>query len=233
MLTKRRAQDRGHFDHGWLKSWHSFSFSEYYDPNHMSFRVLRVINEDIIAPHTGFPLHPHRDMEIVTYIMEGALTHQDSLGHRGTIESGEIQRMTAGSGIRHSEMNTGDVPAHLLQIWLLPREKNLEPSWQQVAWRERPLHGNGLRLLASHNAREGSAIIHQDVDLWHGALGEGVRELKLSLANGRCGWLQMTHGSLTVGGIDLVAGDGLAVSEEASLVLQAPQDASFLWFDLP
>ena len=233
MLELRKGGDRGHFDHGWLKSWHTFSFSEYYDEAHMNFRVLRVINEDKVSPHTGFPLHPHKDMEIVTYMISGALTHQDSLGNKGTIQSGEIQRMTAGTGIRHSEANSGEVEAHLLQIWLLPNAKGLTPSWEQVAWRDRPVDGNGLRLLASKDSRSGSALIHQDVDLWHGSMNDKQSEMKLALAPGRYGWLQITHGQLTANGQAMTAGDGLAVSDEAVTSLATKSEAEFLWFDLP
>lgn len=232
-LSLRAADQRGYFDHGWLKTYHSFSFGEYYDPKHMRHRVLRVINEDFIRGGSGFGQHGHRDMEIITYVISGALEHRDSLGNRGVITAGEIQRMTAGSGIEHAEANLGDEECHLLQIWLLPSQKNMEPSWQQVEWRSQPVQKNGLRLLASPDEQLSSAKIHQDSLLWHGDL-KPSEAATLQVAEGRGGWVQVVKGTLTVGAsVTLKSGDGLAVDGPETLSVVALDDAEFLWFDLP
>ena len=232
-LALRTAKDRGFFDHGWLKTYHSFSFGEYYDPKNMRHRALRVINEDFIRGGSGFGQHGHRDMEIITYVISGALEHRDSLGNRGVITAGEIQRMTAGSGIEHSEANLGKEECHLLQIWLLPSHKDITPSWQQVEWRSQPVQKNGLRLLASPDERLSSAKIHQDTLLWHGNL-KASEKTTLDTADGRGGWIQMVKGTLNGSqGLTLKPGDGLAVDGPEILVLEATEDAEFLWFDLP
>lgn len=233
-MSLRPAKDRGYFDHGWLKTYHSFSFGEYYDPKHMRHRVLRVINEDFIAGGAGFGKHGHRDMEIVTYVISGTLEHQDSLGNRGVIRAGEIQRMTAGTGIEHAETNPDAMAGcHLLQIWLLPSKAGIKPSWQQVEWRSQPLQQNGLRLLASPDERLASARIHQDTLLWHGDLDVGeVRELTVIEARG--GWLQLVKGALKVGAETMLnEGDGLAVDGFERLKIESKAPAEFLWFDLP
>ncbi|HXV21030.1 MAG TPA: pirin family protein [Desulfuromonadales bacterium] len=230
MITLRKSAERGHFRADWLDSRHSFSFDTYHDPAHMGFRTLRVINEDRVAPGAGFPLHPHRDMEIVTFILAGALEHRDDLGHREIIHAGEVQRITAGTGIRHSEANpSATAEVHLLQIWLLPEEKGLAPSYETR--RFDALDGNSLRLLASRDGRGGSAVIHQDVSLYAGALAAGSR-LEHLLLPGRHAWLQVTGGELTLNGIPLAAGDGAAASAESELELAAFSETAFLLFDL-
>jgi redox-sensitive bicupin YhaK (pirin superfamily) len=230
MITLRKSAERGHFRADWLDSRHTFSFDTYHDPAHMGFRALRVINEDRVAPGAGFPLHPHRDMEIVTFILAGALEHRDDLGHREVIHAGEVQRITAGTGIRHSEANpSATEEVHLLQIWLFPEAKGLAPSYETR--RFDALAGNGLRLLASRDGREGSALIHQDVSLYAGALSTGSRR-EIRLAPGRHAWLQMTGGALTLNKATLAAGDGAAISEEETLELRADGEAAFILFDL-
>jgi redox-sensitive bicupin YhaK (pirin superfamily) len=230
MITLRKSAERGHFRADWLDSRHTFSFDTYHDPAHMGFRALRVINEDRVAPGSGFPLHPHRDMEIVTFILAGALEHRDDLGHREIIHAGEVQRITAGTGIRHSEANPSTTDeVHLLQIWLFPAEKGLAPSYETR--RFTAAAPGGLRLIASRDGREGSAVIHQDVSLYAGALAAGSR-LKHLLAPGRHALLQVTGGELTLNGIPLAAGDGAAVSEESELELAAFSETAFLLFDL-
>jgi redox-sensitive bicupin YhaK (pirin superfamily) len=230
MITLRKSAERGHYRADWLDSRHTFSFDTYHDPAHMSFRALRVINEDRVAPGAGFPLHPHRDMEIVTFILAGALEHRDDLGHREIIHAGEVQRITAGTGIRHSEANpSATAEVHLLQIWLFPEEKGLAPSYETR--RFDALDGNSLRLLASRDGREGSALIHQDVSLYAGALTAGSHR-EVPLAPGRHAWLQLTGGTLILNKVPLAAGDGAAVSEEATLQLSTDGEASFILFDL-
>ncbi len=230
MITLRKSGERGRYQADWLESRHSFSFDTYYDPAHMGFRALRVINEDWVAPGAGFPLHPHREMEIVTFILEGALEHGDSLGHREVIRAGEVQRITAGTGIRHSESNpSATETVHLLQIWILPETAGLEPGYETR--RFDTLGGSGLRLLGSRDGRDGSAVIHQDVSLYAGALAAGEK-LDIPLAPGRHAWLQLATGELTLNGTALATGDGAAVSEETLLQLTAPAAATFVLFDL-
>lgn len=230
MITLRKSEERGHFRADWLDSRHTFSFDTYHDPAHMGFRALRVINEDRVAPGAGFPLHPHRDMEIVTFILSGALEHRDDLGHREVIGAGEVQRITAGTGIRHSETNPStEEEVHLLQIWLFPAGKGHPPSYETRRF-DAPGAG-GLRLIGSGDGREGSAVIHQDVSLYAGALAAGSR-LEHLLAPGRHAWLQLTGGELTLNGTPLAAGDGAAASGEARLELAAFSAAAFLLFDL-
>lgn len=230
MITLRKSEERGHFRADWLDSRHTFSFDTYHDPAHMGFRSLRVINEDRLAPGAGFPMHPHRDMEIVTFILAGALEHRDDLGHREVIHAGEVQRISAGTGIRHSEANPSDSKeVHLLQIWLFPAEKGLVPSYETR--RFTAIAPSGLRLIASPDGREGSAVIHQDVSLHAGALAAGSR-LEHLLTPGRHAWLQVAGGELTLNGTALAAGDGAAASEESELELAAFSEASFLLFDL-
>lgn len=228
MITVRPARERGHTEFGWLDSWHTFSFGEYYDPAHMNFRALRVINDDVFAPGTGFGMHPHRDMEIITVVLSGALQHRDNLGNGSTIRPGVVQRMTAGTGIMHSEHNPSpDEPVRLLQIWIQPGTKGLPPGYE-----ERELNGNGaLQLGASRDGREGSLTIHQDVDLLHVRLttGESVR---YALASGRHAWLQMAAGQLRMNGVTLASGDGAAISEDSALEFSATADSELLLFDL-
>jgi len=231
MIDVRRSEERGHFQHGWLDTYHTFSFDQYHDPRFMGFRALRVINEDRVAPGQGFGMHPHRDMEIITYILEGALEHRDSLGNRGVILPGDGQRMSAGSGIRHSEFNhSPDEPVHLLQIWILPERKGLEPGYEQKSFAEDEKKGR-LRVIAAHDAREGAVKIHQDVDLYVSLLGQGD-QVEHQFAPGRHAWLQVARGAVQLDGAQLQQGDGAAISEEEKLVIGAKEPSEVLLFDL-
>src|SRR5919206_3542495 len=213
MITIRRAGERGHADHGWLDTWHTFSFADYYDPAHMGFRALRVINEDRVQPGQGFGTHGHREMEIVTYVLEGELGHRDSIGHGSTIRPGEVQRMTAGTGVLHSEMNASrDQPVHFLQIWILPDRAGHAPSYEQKAFPEGERRGK-LRLVAAPDGSDGSVRIHQDARLYLGLLGPGERASH-PLAPGRAAWVQVARGEATVNGQALRAGDGAAIEGE-------------------
>lgn len=237
MLILRRSADRGHFNHGWLDTYHTFSFGDYHDPAWMGFGPLRVINEDIVAPGAGFPMHPHRDMEIVTYILSGTLEHQDSLGSRGVISPGEIQGMSAGRGIRHSEFNPSrDTPVHLLQIWIEPREKGLPPRYDQrrIAGDGAPSPSapDGLRLIASPDGRHGSMPIHQDATI-HAAVMKQGSHATHALAPGRRAWVQVARGSITLNNITMSAGDGAGAADEPALAIEAASDAEALVFDLP
>jgi quercetin 2,3-dioxygenase len=231
MIRVRRSSERGHLDHGWLDTHHSFSFARYYDPRHMGFRALRVINEDRVEPGRGFGTHPHEDMEIVTYVLSGALQHRDSLGTGSTIRPGELQRMTAGTGIRHSEFNPSDAePVHLYQIWLLPEREGLEPSYEQRAFPESE-RLNRLRLVASPDGQDGSLAIRQDARLYLATL-DGGREVSHGLAPGRHAWLQVLRGAVDVDGVGLAAGDGAALSAESGLTIRADGPSEVLQFDL-
>ena len=230
-VTIRPAAARGHANHGWLDTWHSFSFAHYYDPAHMGFRALRVINEDAIAPATGFGTHGHRDMEIITYVTQGALEHQDSTGEHEVLRQGEVQRMSAGTGIRHSEANpSADEAVKLLQIWLLPEQEGIEPGYEQKPFPD-ALKRNRLCLLASREARDGSLLIHQDVDLYASVLDQGA-SVSLPLRPGRAAWVQVVAGELSLAGHHLSAGDGAAVEATSELTLTADTSAEFLLFDL-
>jgi redox-sensitive bicupin YhaK (pirin superfamily) len=231
MIVKRPAAERGHFDHGWLDTSHTFSFADYHDPEHMGFRALRVINEDRVAAGQGFGAHSHRDMEIITYVLDGALAHADSIGNRSTIVPGDVQRMSAGTGITHSEFNARqDEPVHFLQMWLLPDRRGLAPGYEQKAIPESEERG-ALRLLASRDGRDGTVTIHQDVDLYGSRLEPGER-VKHALADGRHAWLQMVRGRIELNGTPLAAGDGAAVSGESALEMVAQESAHLLLFDL-
>ncbi len=230
MLTIRKSTDRGAFRNDWLDSRHSFSFGEYYDPAYMGFASLRVINEDFIAPGAGFPTHPHRDMEIVTWVLEGELAHKDSTGTAATIRPGELQRMSAGTGIRHSEFNasaTGRV--HLLQIWLLPGQQGLPPSYEQTNIASR-IEGR-LGLVGAPDGADGAITIHQDVRLYAGRLPEGTAA-GLNLAPTRAAWVQMARGSATLNGTALAQGDGAAVTGAGRIDLMATTPAEILVFDM-
>ena len=230
MLRLRRSDERGHARHGWLDSRHTFSFADYHDPRHMGFRDLRVINEDRVEPGRGFAPHAHRDMEIVSYVLAGALAHEDSLGNGSVIRPGDVQRMSAGTGITHGEQNpSASEPVHFLQIWILPEREGLAPSYEQKHFPAEERRGR-LRLVASRDGREGSIRIHQDVDLFATLLGAGDA-LEHALRPGRHAWLQLARGRCTLNGVALEAGDGAAVSEERSLRL-AGGDAELLLFDL-
>ena len=231
MLVHRPAAARGHANHGGLDSWHTFSFADYYDPQHMGFRALRVINEDFVNPGRGFGTHHHEDMEIITYVLEGELAHKDSLGNGAAIRPGEVQRMSAGTGIDHSEFNhSKDALVHLLQIWILPERRGTTPSYEQKVF---PIEQtkNGLVLVAARDGRDGAVTVHQDVALYAGKLAAGAR-IEHALAPGRHAWLQVARGSVEVSGQKLRAGDGLAASDEAELAISASDDAEVLLFDL-
>jgi len=228
----RRSAERGHFDHGWLDTFHTFSFAGYHDPAHMGFRALRVINDDRVAPGEGFGMHPHRDMEILTWVLDGALAHEDSMGHRQVLRPGEIQRMSAGTGVMHSEFNDStEEPVHLLQIWLLPERKGIEPSYEQKPF---PLDGrtNRLRLLAAPDARDGAVRIHTDAELHVATLDDGAR-VEHALPPDRHAWLHVARGRVEAFGHELDAGDALAISEESAVSVRALQaDSEILLFDL-
>ena len=231
MIHIRRSQDRGGADHGWLKTHHTFSFSDFWDPKWMGFRSLRVINEDWVAPNTGFPTHPHRDMEIITYVLEGKLEHKDSLGTGSVILPGDGQRMTAGSGIRHSEFNPSTTEAvHLLQIWILPEKTALPPSYEQKSFPEAEKRGQ-LRLIASQDASEGSVKINQDANLYVTLLKPG-EEVGHQFGAGRHGWLQVARGAVELNGKKLGQGDGAAISNEKTVSIKGTEDAEVLLFDL-
>ncbi len=231
MITLRKSVDRGHLNHGWLDTYHTFSFGDYYDPAHMSFRALRVMNEDRVAPGKGFGMHGHRDMEIVTYVLSGALQHKDSLGHGEVLRPGELQRMSAGSGIRHSEFNpsvTDEV--HLYQIWLLPRAAGLEPSYEQKAFSDEERH-NRLRLVAAPTGEDGSLTIQQDARLYLATLDTGTK-LTHDFTPGRRAWLQVLRGAVNLNDQPLATSDGAAVSDESQLIITATEPAEVLLFDL-
>ena len=231
MITIRESRQRGHFDHGWLNTFHTFSFDQYYDPRYMGFRQLRVINEDFVAAGRGFPMHGHRDMEIITYILEGALQHEDSMGNGSVIRPGDVQRMTAGTGVRHSEKNaSSDESVHLLQIWILPETVGLEPGYEQKAFTEDERRGT-LRLIASNSGRDGSVTVHQDVSVFASILGEG-ESVKYDMDQARYGWIQVARGSIAVNGQPAGQGDGAIVMGESSLEITAEQSAELLLFDL-
>jgi len=231
VIAVRPAAERGHADHGWLDTRHTFSFASYHDPRHMGFRSLRVINEDRVQPAEGFGTHAHRDMEILTWVLEGALEHKDSMGNGSVIRPGDLQRMSAGTGVTHSEFNPSrEAPVHFLQIWLLPRERGLPPGYEQKRFRQEARRGR-LRLIASGDGREGAVTIHQDADVWTALLqpGESVRH---ALAPGRYAWLHVARGAVTLNGSTLGAGDGAAVSDEAALEITGAARAEVLLFDL-
>jgi len=231
MINIRRSNERGGGDYSWLNTRHTFSFDQYHDPRFMGFRSLRVINEDRVAPGEGFPTHPHRDMEIITYVLEGALEHKDSLGTGSVIRPGDGQRMSAGKGIRHSEMNASKTePVHLLQIWIMPDRQGHEPSYEQKAFPELEKRGR-LRLIASPDGKDGSVTIHQDARLYVALLSPG-QEVTHELARGRYAWLQVAKGAVELNGKPLAQGDGAAVSDERKLTLKATVDAEILLFDL-
>lgn len=231
MINVRRGGDRGHANHGWLDTYHTFSFSDYYDPHHVHFRALRVMNEDVVQPGQGFGTHPHRDMEIVTYVLAGALEHQDSMGNGETLRPGEFQRMSAGTGITHSEFNPSrSEPVHLYQIWLFPEQKGIEPSYEQKRFAEEERR-NQLRLVASPTAEEGSLRIHQDARIYLTTLDDG-RQAQHELPAGRHAWLQVLRGDVALNGTPLTAGDGAAVSDEQTLHIAASGQAEVMLFDL-
>ena len=231
MITIRRASERGHANHGWLDTYHTFSFASYRDPKHVQFRALRVMNEDVVAPGQGFGTHPHHNMEIVTYVLEGALEHRDSMGNGEVLRPGEFQRMSAGTGITHSEFNPSPTePVHLYQIWLLPRQNGIEPSYEQKRFEEVERH-NRLRLVASRDAADGSLLIHQDARIYLSSLDAG-NQATHELDSGRHAWLQVLRGQVALNGQALQTGDGAAVSDETALQIDASDDAEVMLFDL-
>jgi quercetin 2,3-dioxygenase len=231
MIRIHPAKERGRTQWDWLDSWHSFSFGEYNDPNNMGFRALRVINEDFVAPGAGFPRHPHRDMEIITYVLEGALQHRDSLGNGSIIKPGDGQRMSAGKGILHSEQNVSKTePVHLLQIWILPQQRGLAAGYEQKAFDPEEKRGK-LRVIASHDARDGSVKVHQDADLFVSVLEPG-QKVEHTLQPGRHAWVQVARGSVELNGKTLKQGDGAALSDEAGVALLAAEPSEILLFDL-
>lgn len=231
MIEVRKASERGHANHGWLDTHHTFSFSSYYDPAHTQFRALRVMNEDIVQPGQGFPFHGHRDMEILTYVLEGRLEHQDSMGNGSVLRAGELQRMSAGTGIRHSEFNPSDGEAvHFYQIWLLPAKDGIEPSYEQ-----RMFPGEGrqdtLQLVASPDPADGTMTINQDAKVYLSTLDAGAEAVH-RLDEGRHAWVQVSRGAVTLNGVALSASDGAAVSAEESLSLRGDKESEILLFDL-
>lgn len=232
MMTVRKSEERGRTILDWLDSRHSFSFGDYYDPMHMGFGPLRVINDDRVAPGGGFPTHPHSDMEIVTYVLEGALAHKDSLGTGSAIKRGDVQRMSAGTGILHSEFNASiSDPVHFLQIWIVPDEKGLEPSYEQKTFEDAEKRGK-LRPIASRTGRDGSVTIHRDVDLYATLLGEG-ESVRHELKPGRASWVQVAEGAVLLNGQQLDAGDGTAIETPGVIEIRgAAEEAEVLLFDL-
>ena len=231
MITIRKSEDRGHFDLGWLDTYHTFSFDRYYDPAHVNFRSLRVINEDRVQPAHGFPTHSHRDMEIITYVLSGALEHRDSMGNGSVIRPGDVQRMTAGTGVSHSESNPSDVePVHLLQIWILPETNHLPPSYEEKHFSNEERRDR-LRLLAARDGRAGSVTIHQDAELYATILDAG-KTVVHTLSKNRYAWLQVARGTINLNEMELKQGDGAAVRKESELRITAHDPAELLLFDL-
>ena len=232
MQQIRRSQERGYADHGWLKSFHTFSFADYFDPKHVEIGPLRVINEDRVAPGQGFGTHGHRDMEIISYVLSGALAHKDSMGHGSSIRPGDVQRMSAGTGIRHSEFNASSTePVHFLQIWIQPDARGIEPSYEEKHFSATEKRGR-LRLIASPDQSEGSVLIHQNARVYAG-LFDGAESATLPSAAGRQFYVHVARGALTVNGTALAAGDGVQLSETPLLTLEAGKAAEVLVFDLP
>ncbi|MGD0835573.1 MAG: pirin family protein [Polyangia bacterium] len=231
MITLRHAKDRGHFDHGWLNTYHTFSFADYHDPKHMGFRALRVINEDRVQPGEGFGTHPHRDMEIITYVLEGGLEHRDSMGNGSVIRPGEVQRMSAGTGITHSEFNASKSElVHFLQIWLLPTELGIEPGYEQKVI-DRKEQAGRLRLVASPDGAGGSVTIHTDARLYAGWFDKGAAT-ELAMPRARHAWVHVARGKARIGGHALEAGDGAALSDEPTVRVEGVDTSEVLVFDL-
>ena len=231
MLTIRRSVERGHANHGWLDSFHTFSFANYYDPSHMGFGALRVINDDRIAAGRGFGTHGHRDMEIITYVLDGAIAHKDSMGSGSTIQPGNVQRMSAGRGVMHSEFNPrADKETHMLQIWIEPNVTGIAPEYEEKAFTDAQKRGR-LQAVVSGDGVDGSMTIHQDVRLYAG-LFDGDESATLELAPGRRAWVHVARGSLTVNGVALAAGDAVAISDETRVALSGGDNAEVLVFDL-
>jgi redox-sensitive bicupin YhaK (pirin superfamily) len=231
MIELRKSSERGHQDHGWLNSYHTFSFADYYDPKHMGFRALRVINEDYVAAGEGFPTHPHRDMEIITYVLSGELAHKDSMGTGSVILPGDVQKMSAGSGVRHSEFNHSKTESvHLLQIWIMPDKDGIKPSYEQKNF-PRAEKLNRLKLVASPDSREGSVSIQQDAELYVSILEKG-KSLSYELSKGRFAWIQIARGEIEMNGKILAQGDAAGISDETKIAISSRDEAEFLLFNL-
>lgn len=231
MLTIRKANERGHADHGWLNTHHTFSFADYRDPKHMGFRTLRVLNDDVIAGGAGFPFHGHENMEIISYVTEGALEHKDSMGNSSVIRPGDVQLMSAGSGVQHAEFNhLPDAPTHLYQIWIRPSERGNEPSYQERHFDNAEL-ADQLRLIVSQDGRDGSLTIRQDASIYAGRLAANT-SISIPLAVGRHAWIQVLSGKINVNGSALETGDGGALSDEVSVAVETQEDAELIIFDL-
>lgn len=231
MLEVRKSQERGHANHGWLESYHSFSFAGYHDPKYMGFRALRVINENRVEPGRGFDAHSHRDMEILSFVLDGALEHKDNMGNGSVIRPGELQLMRAGTGVTHSEYNHSETePVHFLQIWIIPDAEGLEPAYDQKAFPQEERSGR-LKLLASPDGTDGSVQVHQDVSLYSAILGSG-EVLSERLSEGRYAWVQVISGDLTVNGHAVSGGDGVAIAKEDEISLAASGPAEILLFEL-
>jgi redox-sensitive bicupin YhaK (pirin superfamily) len=230
MIQIRKSNERGHANHGWLDAHHTFSFADYHDPQHTHFRSLRVINEDRVAPKMGFGMHPHRDMEIITYVIDGALRHRDSMGNTAVMRGGDVQRISAGTGILHSETNESESePVHLLQIWIMPDQKNAKPAYAEKSFAK--IEPGQLYLITSKTGRDGSIPINQDADLYVAKLKQGG-SLKHAFADGRSGWLQVIEGEVEVNGEHVASGDAVAVSKTEAATISAVKPAHFLFFDL-
>jgi redox-sensitive bicupin YhaK (pirin superfamily) len=231
MIDVRKSSDRGHADHGWLNSYHSFSFADYYDPDQMGWGPLRVINEDRVKPNMGFGTHSHRDMEIISYVLDGRLQHKDNMGNGEVIRPGDVQRMSAGTGVQHSEFNPStSLPVHFLQIWLMPAQSGIKPSYEQKYFSAEDKH-NRLRLIASRDGRDGSVTVHQDADIYASLLSSGT-QLTHALAPGRLGYLHLVKGAVSVNGTALDTGDAAKIYGERQLVISASEDSELLLFDL-
>ncbi len=232
MNTIRRSHERGHADHGWLNSFHSFSFADYHDPRHVHFGPLRVINEDRVAPGMGFGTHGHQDMEIISYVLDGELAHKDSIGNGSTIRAGDVQRMSAGRGVRHSEFNpSAEASMHFLQIWIIPNQRGIEPSYEEKRFPADDKRGQ-LRLIASPDAADGSVLIHQDARVYAG-LFDGEERAQFDVPSGRGIYVHVARGELAANGESLKAGDALMFTNHSALVLEAGKHAEVLVFDLP
>jgi hypothetical protein len=231
MMTIRKAADRGHANHGWLDTWHTFSFANYYDPDHMGFRALRVINDDTVKGGNGFGAHPHNDMEIISYVLDGGLAHKDSTGTDGVIRPGDVQRMSAGTGVVHSEFNASKTEAvHFLQIWLMPAKRGIKPGYEQKAFSAEDKRGK-LRLVASPEGADGSLVIHTDAKVYAGLFDQGEKAT-LELPEKRYAWIHVARGTVKVNGQELKTGDGAAFKDERAIAIEGVAGAEVLAFDL-
>jgi redox-sensitive bicupin YhaK (pirin superfamily) len=232
MIQVRKANERGHANYGWLNSYHTFSFADYFDPEQMGFSVLRVINDDTVDPGAGFPTHPHRDMEIVSYVLEGGLEHKDNMGNGSVIRPGDVQRMTAGTGVTHSEYNASNTePVHFLQIWILPNQRKLQPGYEQRRYGPEALRGE-FRLVGSPDGRDDSVTIHQDVNLYATVLTEG-ESTRHKLPVTRCAYVHVARGSVQLNGTQLNEGDGARIADESEIQFDGTGKGEVLLFDLP